>query len=274
MLELGNVLNVSYGAWVVSGVYNRIDDSGDSTQIPDDDMAVAIIKSLLGGRIDDDWRNVHYANEVISAIQALAEAATEIDEKVGRMKELAGQAATGTYSDEELAEMQEELEQLAEEINNIVENTECDGNKLFSAEGETLSISIGNGSTIDIVAKDLSIDIEGLDLANDAEGALAAIEGVIAQSDYYSGYVNKQVERLESVVMLIEYDAKNALGFEPEDFDMGFAEQVARSAASKVLEDMSILFDIQANVMPERALGLLKDMIEERAEAAGDTEWS
>jgi len=274
MLELGNVLNVSYGAWVVSGVYNRIDDSGDSTQIPDDDMAVAIIKSLLGGRIDDDWQNVHYANEVISAIQALAEAATEIDEKVGRMKELAGQAASGAYSEEELAEIQEELEQLAEEINNIVENTECDGNKLFSAEGETLSISIGNGSTIDIVAKDLSIDIEGMDLANDAEGALTAIDAVIAQSDYYSGYVNKQVERLESAVMLIEYDAKNALGFEPEDFDMGFAEQVARNAAAKVLEDMSILFDTQANVVPERALELLRDMIEESVEAAGDTEWS
>ena len=263
MLELGSILRTTYGAYVIGGAYNGV---ADSTEVPDDDTAVATIQYLLRGQIDGSRHNAGYANEAVSMAQTFAEAATGIDEKLGRMEQLAEEAATGQYSQEQLAEMQQELEQLAEEINDIVENTEYNGNKLFSAEGETISISIGYGSTIDIIAKDLSFDIEGLDLTTDAEGALAAIQSKVSQSDYYSEYINKQADRLESAIDLIEYEINNALGFEPDDFDTNIVERVASYAASQVLEDISVLLDTQANITPDRALQVLKDSIEELTE--------
>lgn len=270
MLEFGNVLNVSYGAWVVSGVYKG---TGDSAEIPDNDKAVAVIKNLLRGRVGDYWENVHYANEVISALQTLAEGASDINEKLGSMEELAKQATSGTYSDEQIAVMQTELEQLAEEINEITNSAVYDENKFFSAEGQTISISIGNGSNIVIAAKDLSIDTEGLDLTTNAVGTLATIESIIGQNGYYSGYLNKQVERLESVMTLIEDDAKNAMGIGPGDFDTGFVDivrEVAGYAADRTLEEMSALFDalfdVQANLTPSKVLQLLRGRIEELAE--------
>lgn len=258
MLELGNVLKTTYGAWVITGTYTGI---GNSTEVSDDDTAVATIQHLLRGETADGLLNLSYANETISTLQGLDAAATAIGGKLARMEELAEQAASGTYSDEELADMQQEFEGLAEGINDIVESTEYNGNKLFGADGESISISIGNGSSIDIVAKDLSIDIEGLDLTTQdgAEDALESIERALRQSDYYSGYISKQIGRLEDFITLIEYEINNALGFEPEDFDTGFAEQLASYAASQSLDDMSVLFSTQANVMPERVLQLLEE---------------
>ena len=156
--------------------------------------------------------------------------------------------------------MQQELEGLAEEINDIVENTEYNGNKLFTADGKTISISIGNSSAIDIAAKDLSFDIEGLDLTTEegAEAALAFIQETIEQTTNYSKYLDTQAERLGKATTIIEFDIESEMGVDLSGFDEDLAREVANYAASKVIEDMSILFQSQANVTPAIAARLLE----------------
>ena len=268
----------------------------------DDDKAASTIQNLLHGKVDStgspprvyrgvdkSQRDIRYANKVISAVQELADSAGDINKKVKAMKDLAEKAASGDYSKQELAEMrirqahrpefiegQKEFEKLAEQVNDIAGNTEYNGNKLFTvdstgspprvyrgADGKNISISIGNGSNIDIVSKDLSFDIKGLDLTKvdstgspprvyrgDAKGALSAVastgspprvyrgvEAALTKSDYYAGYVNNQAERIVD--------------------STGSPPRVYRGAANKSLEDMSALLDAQANVEPARALQLL-----------------
>jgi hypothetical protein len=67
---------------------------------------------------------------------------------------------------------------------------------------------------------------------------------------------------------LIEFEIPNDMGIEADEdlFDMGFAKEVAGYASSKTLEDLSVLFEAQTNVEPNRALQLLKDRIEELKE--------
>ena len=255
MLELGNIIKTGFAAWVINGAYNGIEDS---TKSPDDDAAVAVIRELLRGNIAGIRQSAHNANEAVSMMQMFTAAAATIGEKLGQMKELAEEAATGYCTDSEKADMQEEFEELAEEINDVVESTEYDGNKLFTANGETISVSIGNSSTIDIFSKDLSLDIDGLDLTADADSALASIRGVIEDVSEYSEYISRQVARLEDAMAVIEFDMAGAMGLDSSGFDMNVARQVAGYAASKVLEDVSILFDVQANVIPKVAAGLLE----------------
>jgi flagellin-like hook-associated protein FlgL len=221
---------------------------------------VAIIRYLLDGNTVESPQNEGYAREAISVTQMFAQAAASINEKLERMEELAEQA-TGTHSKKKLEAMQAEFEQLADEINEIVRSAEHNGNKLLSAEGTTISISIGNGSTIDIVSRDLSIDIDGLDLTTDAEGALAAIRTSVSQSSYYSGYLADQADRLENSISLVEFEADNSLGFEAQedDFDIDLARLIAAYALSLTVEGLSVLFEAQANVEGERAVRLLYD---------------
>jgi hypothetical protein len=256
-MELGNVIRVAYAANVVSEAYPSIDHSSPAA---DDDEAAAVIQYLIYGKTAEDPRSQGYAVEAISVTRMFAEAAASIDEKLERMNELAEQA-TGEHSKKKLDELQEEFEELAGQINEIVQSSEHNGNTMLSSEGTTISISIGNGSTVDIVSRDLSIDIEGLDLTKDAESALAAIRNSVSQSGYYSGYLADQVSRLESWPGLIEFESDNDLGVEPDqdELDIHLAELIAGYASSLTVAEFSTLFEAQANVEPERALQLLND---------------
>jgi len=264
-MELGNLTKIAYSVHVIRGAYTKTNNQPNA--VADDDAAASVIQYLLHDKMSDGQENERYANEAISMTQRFADAVGQINEKLQTMKELAEEAANAS-SQKKKEELQEEFEQLAGEINDIVENTEYNGNKLLGADGKTVSISIGNGSSIDIVSKDLSVDIDGLDLTTDAESALAAIQSIASESSYYSGYLEEQVSHLESMSELIEYESHNDMGIEIDEdaFDMDIAKEVAGYASSQTLEDVSVLFEAQANVEPKRVLQLLKDRIEELKE--------
>jgi flagellin len=261
-IELGNLINVTYSANVILGAYNASNANEDSSEVLDDSSA-SVIQYLLEGKVSENRQNESYANEVISMTQGLAETASTIKDKFARTKELAEQAASGEYSAEEVEVMQTEFEQLVGEINNLVENTEQNKNKLFSGEGTAISISIGNNSTINIVAMNLSINDEGLDLTTDPEGVLTAIQSKVSQSSYYSEYLGDQLDNLGEMINYIEFEKYNDIGVDAEKFDMELAEEVAGVAATTTLEELTVLFDAQANVEPEKALQLLEEGIEQ-----------
>jgi flagellin len=72
-------------------------------------------------------QGVRNANDAISMLQTMDGAAAVIDEKLIRMKELAEQSATGTYSDEQRLIMDDEFEAMREEIDRIARATEFNG---------------------------------------------------------------------------------------------------------------------------------------------------
>ncbi len=263
-MELGNLTKVTYGVHVTTGAYNQTNNHPNA--VSDDDSAASVIQYLNHGNISEGQENERYANEAISMMQRFAEAVSRIYERLQKMKELA-EKAVRTFAKKKLDKLQEEFKRSANEINNIVENTEYNGNKLFSADGKTISISIGKASSIDIVSKGLSIDIDGLDLTTDTEGALgalAAIQSSASESSYYIGYIKELVSHLENMVGLIEFKIQNDMGIEADadEFDMALAKEVAGYASSQSQEDVSVVFDAQANVEPNRAVQLLRDWVE------------
>jgi flagellin len=235
-----------------------------------DDSSASVIQYLLEGKVSENRQNESYANEVISMTQGLAETASVIKDKFAGMKDLAEQAASGEYSPEEVEGMQSEFEQLIEEINDLVNNAEQNKNKLFSDEGTAISISIGNKSTINIVAMDLSIDGEGLDLTTDPEGALTAIQSKVSHSSYYSEYLGDQLDNLGEMISYIEFEKNNDMGIDAEEFDIELAEEVAGVAATTTLEELTVLFDAQANVENGKALQLLEEWIEQAQQVNSD----
>jgi len=240
-MELGNLINVTYSANVILGAYNASNANEDSSEVLDDSSA-SVIQYLFEGKVSENRQNESYANEVISMTQGLAETASTIKDKFARMKELAEQAASGDYSAEEVEAKQTEFEQLIEEINDIVNNTEQNKNKLFSGEGTAISISIGNNSTINIVAKDLSVNGEGLDLTTDPEGVVTSIQSKVSQSSYYSDNLGDQLDNLGEMINYIEFEKNNDMGVDADEFDMELAEEVAGVAAATTLDELTVLF--------------------------------
>ena len=88
-------------------------------------------------------QGVRNANDGISLIQTADGALGVIDEKLIRMKELAEQAATGTYDSTQRLIIDSEYQQMASEITRIANATDFNGIKLLDGN---LSSDTHNGS--------------------------------------------------------------------------------------------------------------------------------
>ncbi len=260
MLNISSMVEANFGAWVINRAYDRVADSIEAVASGDsinDGTASAIIQMLLRGDIAASQEGARNAGDAISMVQTFEAAASSIDQTLIQMQELATQAATGTYSDEQKAVMQAEFEELADEINDIVDNTEFNDNQLLGSDGATIEISIGNGSSIDIASADLSFDTEGLDLTTDAQAVLDYVEDTIETVTAYRAYLGTQENRLEKTAALIEFDIVQAMDYETTISNTDLAMEIANEVMGKVMMEFVILLRIQANVAATTAFQLL-----------------
>ena len=108
-----------------------------------DDAAGLAIRELQRADIAALNQGVRNANDAISMIQVADGALGVIDEKLIRMKELAEQAATGTYSSTQRLMIESEYQAMASEITRIANATDFNGMKLLDG---TLSSDKHDGS--------------------------------------------------------------------------------------------------------------------------------
>ncbi|MBD5641907.1 MAG: flagellin, partial [Desulfovibrio sp.] len=92
-----------------------------------DDAAGLAIRELQRADIAALQQGVRNANDAISLIQTADGALGIIDEKLIRMKELAEQAATGTYDSTQRLMIDSEYQQMASEITRIANATDFNG---------------------------------------------------------------------------------------------------------------------------------------------------
>jgi flagellin len=266
MFEFRNVLDVTYGAYVVQGMYSGV-GSLSTTTAPDRDAAVATIKELMQGDTAAVRQSAKNSSTAVSIVQVLKEVLDGVQGKLAKMKALTAKAGSEVYSQTEKEDMQEQFEEIAKEINTYIKSAyiksaEYEYNKIFTSAGKSISVPIGNGSSVDIFAKDLSVDIEGLNLVTGASGAAAWVKSVIDDVSEYDSYFDKQYERLAGATGVIESRMASVMGIDMSDFDMSVAREVVGHTASKIVEQLSILYGVQANSEPERVLQLLKDNVQ------------
>lgn len=130
MSDFTNVLDVSYGAYVVNGAYGGVNkSSGDLTQAPSRDSALEIIRDLFGDDIAATWQSVRDAGTAVSITHIFTDAIETIAEKLVRILELDKKAPSPDYSHGQVEEIQTPFQNLSKEIKQT-----------------------GNGSKIDIFA--------------------------------------------------------------------------------------------------------------------------
>ncbi len=96
-----------------------------------DDAAGLAIRELMRADIASYHQGVRNADDAISMIQTADGALSVIDEKLIRMKELAMQAATGTYNSTQRLIIDSEFQAMGSEIDRIAHATDFNGIKLL-----------------------------------------------------------------------------------------------------------------------------------------------
>jgi len=121
-----------------------------------DDAAGLAISARMQSQVDGLEQAARNANDGISMLQVAEGAVSEISNILGRMKELAVQSASGTYSDTDRQALNLEFEQLISEISRISRNTTwndmtiLNGNDDYTAAGAaatSIDLQVGAGSS-------------------------------------------------------------------------------------------------------------------------------
>ncbi len=111
-----------------------------------DDAAGLAIRELMRADIRALGQGARNANDAISLIRTADGALQIIDEKLIRMKELAEQAATGTYDSTQRLIINSEFQQMASEIDRIAKATDFNGVKLLDGSLSGQHDGTGAGS--------------------------------------------------------------------------------------------------------------------------------
>ena len=142
-------LSTSYGK--LSTSVQRM-SSGLRINSAADDAAGLAIREMMRADIAVMQQGLRNAADAISLIQTADGALAVIDEKLIRMKELAEQAATGTYTTAQRDIINSEYQAMAREIDRIANSTNFNGVKLLDGSisnqhgGRGLKIHFGTGN--------------------------------------------------------------------------------------------------------------------------------
>jgi flagellin len=142
----------------LSNTYGRVGQSveklstGLRVRNAADDAASLAIRELMRHDIAVLNQGIRNISDAVSLVQTAEGALSVIDEKLIRMKELAQQAATATYTTVQRALMDQEYQQMAAEIDRIAAATDFNGVKLLDGTmanghaGHGLKVHFGTGN--------------------------------------------------------------------------------------------------------------------------------
>jgi len=185
------VINTNISATLASNAIKRNDrdmttamerlSTGLRINSAGDDAAGLAISARMASQVKGLEQAARNANDGISMLQVAEGAVSEISNMLGRMKELAVQASSGTYSNTDREALNLEFQELMKEIDRIARNTEWNGIKILQGNGTytaagvdklTVELQVGDGS-----GQTMEVDLKSWvpDAAFDASLTTAAI---------------------------------------------------------------------------------------------------
>ncbi|GAB6177845.1 flagellin [Desulfobaculum senezii] len=278
-------LAVSFGAL---GVSTRRLSSGLRVGMSSDDAAGLAVRELMRADIASLNQGVRNANDAISLIQTADGALQVIDEKLIRMKELASQAATGSYSSEQRLIIDSEYQAMASEITRIANATDFNGIALLNGNLSTtthdgsglqstgkLKIHFGtaNDSAEDYyyiqvdtaTASALGIgngagsSSEGYTVSTQsaAQNALEGLQDAIVSKDNIRAKLGAIQNRLQNTVSNLQIQAENLQAAESRISDVDVSQEMTEFVRNQILSQSAVAMLAQANALPRMAMTLL-----------------
>ncbi len=228
-----------------------------------DDAAGMAVRELMRADIAVLQQGARNALDGISLLQTMEGALQTIDNALVRMKQLAEQAATGSYSPAQRDIMNNEFDQMALEIERIATATDFNGIRMLD-NSATVSIHFGDATDYievegSIMTKaGLGIDALNISTAASAQAALAVLDSAISLKDTARASFGYMMNRLESTREVLDIQAENLMASESRISDVDVATEMATLTRNQVLAQAGAAMLAQANSIPQMALTLLR----------------
>ncbi len=253
-----------------------------------DDAAGLAIREIMRADIAALNQGIRNANDAISLLQTADGALSVIDEKLIRMKELAEQAATGTYTSEQRLIIDSEYQAMASEITRIANSTDFNGVQLLngnlssnthdgsglvstgklkihfgtandSAEdyyyvqiGTSTASALGVGNQATATSAGYTISTQSA-----AQHALVGLQNAIISKDKIRAALGAMQNRLENTISNLQIQAENLQAAESRISDVDVSQEMTEFTRQQILTQAAVAMLSQANSLPRMAMQLL-----------------
>jgi flagellin len=266
LMKSGNVLDTAY---------QRL-SSGMRINSASDDAAGLQISNRLTSQVNGLNQAVRNANDGISLAQTAEGALDETTNMLQRMRTLAIQSANGSNTDEDRIALQQEVTQLATEINRVAGDTTFGGQNLLDGTysgqfqvgadaNQTISFNLSSANT---VQAGLGFNVSGLSSvvtstsvsitsAANAQSIIGIVDDMIAAVDSKRAELGAVQNRFSSTISNLSNIAENVSAARSRIRDTDFAQETAALTSAQILQQASSSILAQANQRPQTALSLL-----------------
>ena len=273
-----NVINTNIGAMKAANSANAAGkalgtamerlSTGKRINSAKDDAAGLAIATSMTSQVRGMNQGIRNANDGISMAQTAEGALGEVSNMLQRVRELAVQAASETYSSDDRDNLQSEIDALQTQMTNVLTNSEFNGVKLFDGSAGTagaVKIQTGANSTDTV-----TLTFSDLSAVSGATYSVAGADGTAATTTM--GTVDTQLDaintaraglgasqnQLESAINTMVAGSTNLSDARSRIEDTDYSAETTALAKSQILSQASSAMLAQANQSQQNVLSLLK----------------
>ena len=245
---------------------NRINSAGD------DAAGVAVVQSMTA-QIRGLNQAVRNANDAVNLLQTAEGSMVEQTNMLQRMRELAVQAANGTYSSTQRNYLKTEFDELGSQIDDISADTTWNGKQLLDATDKTgvnatsgqfdFQVGQDSGQTISVTIDDMSLSglgASGLDIstASGASTAIATLDDALDLINAQRADIGSGINRLTYAADNLSNVSTNVAASRSTIQDTDYASASTQLSKAQIIQQASTAMLAQANQQPQTVLALLK----------------
>jgi flagellin len=236
--------------------------SGQRINRAADDAAGLSISEKMRSQIRGLDQATRNAQDGISYIQTAEGATDEISSMLTRLKELAVQASSGTYSTADKTNIGAEMKALGEAAQEIIDNTKFNGNAVFT-DGATVTYGEDGASSVTIDAMTVTnfSTLKGFtDNADSAPTAVTVsdVENAITELNTSRATYGALQNKLEHVINNQGTTSENLQAAESRIRDVDMAKEMSTFSKNNILSQAAQAMLAQANQQPQQVLQLLR----------------
>jgi len=254
--------------------------SGKRINSAKDDAAGLAIATSMTSQVRGMNQSIRNANDGISLAQTAEGALGEVTNMLQRIRELAVQAASSTYSADDQENLQLEVAELTSQIVNVLDNTKFNGVSLFetsataptAAQNFAIQVGANEGDTITVNKAHVDktnlnntaatgFKVDGADAATgrtNAGDTITNVDTALGTVTTARAQLGAAQSRLDSAVNNLTNNVTNLTEARSRIEDADYGAESTKLAKAQILSQASTAMLAQANQSQQNVLSLLR----------------
>lgn len=215
----------------------------------------------IATRMDSQARGMNVAirnaNDAISFAQTAEGGLAKATDALQRMRELAVQAANGTNTSGDRANLDAEFQQLATEVTRIGTATKFNGTTVYGS-AYTFQVGANTADTIAVASVAAASITGAITTAAVATTAISDIDAALNTVNTTRATLGAVQNRFDAVVGQLQIASENQTAAKSRIMDADFASETANLTRGQILQQAGTAMLAQANSLPNNVLSLLR----------------